>query len=610
MRINRLIFGNPLKTENMASERLSKVKALAVFASDVLSSVAYATESILIALGSLYCFAMPVAIAVITLLFVVIASYWQILKEYPNGGGAFAVANKNLGEVCGLIAASALLIAYSLTVAVSLSEGAHAIASAFPSASSHVVSICLGALAFLTIANLRGTQESATFLSIPTYCFILILLSMVVLGVFKQAPAEVIIEDRPIHLARSLMCLTLLRAFSLGCSALTGIESIASGVTAFKNPQYKNARTTLVIMGGILSTLFGGITYLAHKFNITPNNVETVLSQIAHYVFGDSTFYYLVQFMTACILFLAANTSFAGFPRLASVLAKEKYIPTRFANLGDRLAFSNGIVALSSVAFFLISMFKGNTHTLIPPYALCVFISFTLSQAGMMRHLIRERRKNWQIFAVISACGTLATFTTLMIIVESKFVHGAWVVMILIPLLFFSFRKINRQYAATNTELDLKRGGLSKLLRPISELQPKVVVPISRIHKGTLSALRFAKSLSHDVTAVVVNTGQEDDVDRLKLTWRAMSFDIPLVILDSPYRSVVNPFLDFLYEQDTRDPEKGKAIVVMPSFIPGKFWQNILHNQTATIFKTGLFYYKQESEQTRVIVEIPYQMKI
>lgn len=610
MNLARLVFGDPLKTENLAAERLSKVKALAIFASDVLSSVAYATESILLTLGMTLAISLslPIATSILILLTIVICSYWQTIKAYPNGGGAFDVSYQNLGEFFGLLSASALLIDYSLTVAVSLSEGAHAIISAFPSCATFVLPICISVLVIITISNLRGAQESATFLSIPTYCFIIIMLLLVFCGLFVSTPQQhAVIPRMPTQVTNFATVLIVLRAFSSGCSALTGIEAIASGVPSFKKPQSRNAQITLVIMGLILSTLFFGITYLAHKFGIEPNGSETVLSQVAKKVFGTGFFYYAVQFFTACILFLAANTSFAGFPRLASVLAKAQYIPTRFANLGDRLAFSNGIVALASVALILIIFFGGNTHALLPLYALGVFISFTLSQTGMVRHLIREKPENWPIKVTISSIGATATFFTLLIIIESKFSQGAWIVMIIIPLLFCMFKKINKKYRSTNTELDLVNGGLTDLLKPIKEIQPKVVVPVSRIHKGTLAALRFAASLSNDVVAVVVNINQKD-VERLKLSWRAINFDIPLVILDSPYRSIVNPFLDFLFEQDRRDSMRGKAIVVMPSFVTG-IDQNILHNQTVSIFKKALINHKGRDEQMRVIVEIPYQIQ-
>ncbi len=613
MKISNFIFGDPLKTESLASERLTKIKALAIFASDVLSSVSYATEAILISLGIVLSvtYTIPIALTIVGLLFLIICSYWQTLKAYPKGGGAFAVAKNNLGEFFGLITAAALFIDYTLTVAVSLSAGASAIASAFPNLSNHIVAICLMVLIFISIMNLRGTQESAGILVIPAYCFIGIIFLLIVCGLFIEPgiPKFVISEEQQIMMSQTAITFLVLKAFSSGCSALTGIEAIASGVTAFKPPQYKNARITLIAMGIILASLFFGITYLADKFHIVPNYSETVLSQIAKIVFGNNLLYYITQFLTACILFLAVNTSFAGFPRLASVLAKEKYIPSRFANLGDRLAYSNGIIALSIVACFLIIIFHGQTQLLLPLYALGVFISFTTSQIGMVKFLCRKKDKHWYLKALLSGLGATASFITLLIIIESKFIYGAWIILILIFVLFFMFKKIHKGYAETDNELDLKSGGLNEFLMKSKNYQPKVVVPVSKLHKGTLNALNFAKSLSYDVTAVIININNEE-TERLKLVWRAMNFSMPLVILNSPYRSIVNPFLEFLFEQDDRNPEKGKAIVVMSSFVPGKFWQNILHNQTAAIFKTALLYRKHDSEQIRVIVEIPYQMKL
>ena len=611
MSIANFIFGNPLKTEKLESERLTKVKALAIFSSDALSSVAYATEEILLALGPILAmsYSLPIAFMIAALMIVVSTSYWQTIEAYPHGGGAFAVAHENFGEFFGLIAASALLIDYVLTVAVSLSAGASAVISAFPSLSGHEIHICFVCLLLLTMTNLRGTGEAASVLSVPTYGFIVLIFLMISFGIFKPSMSAATSKLRSCDMSQMLIILALLRAFASGCSALTGIESIAGGILSFHKPRYRNAQITLLLMAILLCTSFVGITFLANKFHVVFSPDETVISQIARKIFGSGVMYYCVQFATALILLLAANSAFAGFPRLASILGQRKYIPTRFANLGDRLAYSNGIIMLAIVATVLIYFFNGDSHSLIPLYSMGVFISFTLSQAGMVKRTIRLKEKNWKIRVLISAGGTAATTITLLVLVESKFLHGAWVIAILIPMLFMIFKKTKVQYKKTNLELDLKKGGLGEFLKPISQFRPKVVVPVSRIHKGTLSALRFAVSLSDDVVAVIVNVNQKE-TDRLKLNWRVMHFKIPLVILNSPYRSIINPFLDFLSEQDIRDPERGKAVVVMPSFVPGKFWQNILHNQTAAILKASLLYRNRSSEQTRTIVEIPYQMRI
>ncbi|MDR2681763.1 MAG: APC family permease [Holosporaceae bacterium] len=611
MNLNKLIFGNPLKTENIISERFSKTKALAVFFSDVLSSVSYATDEILLALGLMFAssFSMPVAGAIVGLILVVAVSYWQSIEAYSSGGGAFTVVHENLGEFFGLITASALLIDYTLTVAVSLSVGARAVISAFPSFAEHSVSFCMISLLIITVSNLRGTKESSRLLTIPTYCFILLAFLMILCGIFKSTPENNFVREHlPTEVSNLLLIVVLLRAFAYGCSVLTGIEAIAGGVTSFRKPQYQNARVTLVVMSCILIFLFLGLTFVANKFHLVFLENESVISQMSQRLFGQGFLYYLIQLMTVCILLIAANSAFSGFPRLASILAEKKYIPTSFANLGDRLAYSNGIVMLALASTALILVFKSDSFPLITLYSLGVFTSFTLSQAGMVKHWIRRRGKNWHIKVALNAFGSLATLITLLVVVQSNFLSGAWIILLLIPVFFFLFLKINRRYQVTNVELDLKKGGLGKFLRPINETKPKVVVPISRMHKGTLAALRFAASLSDDVVAVIVNVDQKE-VDRLKLAWRSMNFSIPLIILSSPYRSIVNPFLDFLAEQDERNPEKGKTIVIMPSFVPGQFWQNLLHNQTAAIFKTALLYRKQTSEQTRVIVEIPYQMK-
>ncbi|MDR3179306.1 MAG: APC family permease [Holosporaceae bacterium] len=611
MNLNRIIFGNPLKTENIISERYSKTKALAVFFSDVLSSISYATDEILLALGLMFAhsFSMPVAGAIVGLIFVVSVSYWQSIEAYPDGGGAFTVVHENLGEFLGLITASALLIDYTLTVAVSLSVGARAVVSAFPSFAEHSVSFCMVSLLIITVSNLRGAKASSRLLTVPTYGFILVAFGMIIVGLGKSVPESNVIPECGVTEASNLLIIVvLLRAFAYGCSVLTGIEAIAGGVSSFHKPQYKNARVTLVVMFCILVFLFLGLTFVADKFHLVFLENESVISQMSHQLFGRGFFYYLIQLMTVFILLIAANSAFSGFPRLASILAEKKYIPTSFANLGDRLAYSNGIVMLALVSMVLILIFESDSFSLITLYSLGVFSSFTLSQAGMVKYWIRMRGKNWHIKVALNAFGSLATLVTLLVIIQSNFLNGAWIILLLVPIFFSVFLKINRRYQVTNVELDLKRGGLGKFLKPMGETKPKVVVPISRMHKGTLAALRFASSLSDDVVAVIVNVDQRE-VDKLKLAWRSMNFAIPLMILSSPYRSVVNPFLDFLSELDERDPEKGKTIVIMPSFVPGQFWQNILHNQTATILKTALFYRKQTSEETRVIVEIPYQMK-
>lgn len=607
----RILFGNPMKTSSLSSERLTKFKALAIFASDVLSSVAYATEEILVTLAvTAYMLAFSVKIcSIICLLIAVVSiSYWQTIRAYPTGGGAFIVAKENLGEFLGLIAASALMIDYTLTVTVSISAGALALQSAFPILAPYKVSVCFTVLLFITWINLRGAKESADLLSIPTYCFISLMLIMIISGVFTSANPNTTQIINP-KVAESITILILLRAFASGCSAMTGIEAISSGVTAFKKPQFKNAQITLLVMGCILTFLFIGITYAANKFHLFPNAHETLVSQVARTVFGGGIFYYTIQIFTALILLMAANTAFASFPRLASVLAKEKYIPTRFANIGDRLAFTNGIILLSVVSAILLFVFNCDTHSLIPLYSLGVFVSLTLSQAGMVKHWLRIKGEMWYVKAMINFVGASATFVTLLIIIEGKFKKGAWVVMILMPILIFIFTKVNRRYGITEKFLNIKSGGIGIHLKPINKkVDSKILVPVSKIHKGTMSALQFAVSLSNDVEAVVVNINNER-TDKLRLDWSALNINIPLIVLESPYRSVINPFLEYLEVKDNESQERGLCTLVIPTFIPSKFWHNIMHNQTVVILKTALLYGSNgHNEASRVIVEIPYKI--
>ncbi|MDR1361851.1 MAG: APC family permease [Holosporaceae bacterium] len=615
MSLSSFVFGNPLKSEAIVDARFSKTKALAVFSSDVLSSISYATEEILLVLGIAltHSFALPISGAIVVLILLVSVSYWQTIEAYPGGGGAFTVVHENLGEFCGLVAASALLVDYTLTVAVSLAVGARALASMLPTLGASPLLFCMVSLSLITFANLRGVKEFSRFFVVPTYCFVGLAFLMIIVGLggahsSASRAGSMMPSNAGDELSGLLVAMMLVKAFAYGSSVLTGIEAIANGVTAFRKPQYRNAQATLVVMACALALLFPGLTFVACKYGIFFSADETVISQIARRLFGSGIIYYLIQLATICVLLIAANSAFAGFPRLASVLAKKRYIPTSFANLGDRLAYSNGILMLALVSSLLVVKFRADSFALITLYSIGVFISLILSQSGMVVHWLRVRGKNWHIKVAVNAIGATATMVTLLVIVESNFLDGAWIILCMIPVLFFIFRKISARYGVVNLELDLKKGGLGKLLHSSKEASPRVVVPISRMHKGTLAALRFALSLSRDVVAVTVNIDQRE-VDRLKLTWRSMNFQIPLVILKSPYRSVVNPFLDFLEEQDEQGQESGKAIVVMPSFVPGKMWQNILHNQTAAIFKTALLYRKRESEQTRIIVEIPYQMR-
>ncbi len=614
--LRRLIFGNPLPTAAEAEQRLTKIKALAVFSSDALSSVAYATEEILwvlvlagtAALG----FSIPIALAIAMLAIIVAFSYYQTVHGYPSGGGAYVVAKENLGVWPGLVAAAALLIGYVLTVSVSVAAGVEAVTSAFPALFPHRVNLCLLAIALITWANLRGIKESGTVFAIPTYGFILILLSLIALGSFRvltgsitPAPDNVV---SPQGGMQSVTLFLLLRAFASGCAALTGIEAISNGVPAFKKPESRNAGLTLIAMAILLGIMFLGITFLASSLGIAPMEDETVVSQIGRHVFGKGPFYFFLQAATALILVLAANTSFVSFPRLAAILAQSRYLPNQLTGLGDRLVFNNGIFALAAVSAVLIVIFGGDTHQLIPLYAAGVFLSFTLSQIGMVRHWRKASGRGWRWKALINGIGAVATGTVTLIILSANFARGAWIVALLIPVIIWAFRAIKRYYADVARQLSLE--GLKPEVWTDADPQArhKIVVPISGMHRGSLEALHFARVMSKDVTAVIVNV-EPERMARVQERWPVWGHGVPLVVLESPYRSVIRPLLAYLEEMDRRDPERGLAVVALPEFVPPHWWNHLFHNQTAILFKAILTYQRGKTGKGRVVINVPYHLE-
>ena len=612
MNLRRLLFGDPLETAALEHQRLGKVKALAIFSSDALSSVAYATEEILLVLvlGGAAALTLPLPIAlVITLLLVIVTlSYRQTIHAYPGGGGAFVVAYDNLGEMPGLVAAAALLIDYVLTVAVSISACIRAVTSAFPDLVPWTVPLCLTGILLVTWGNLRGVRESAGLFAAPTYLFIAAVLSMLVVGAVKALGGDLspVSADTPVG-AEPLTLLLVLRAFSSGCSAMTGVEAISNGVPAFQRPARRNASATLVAMAVLLGIMFLGITSLAVLMEVRPSGQESVLSQVARGVFGQGVFYYAIQAATALILLLATNTAFTGFPMLGSILAREGYLPRQLANLGDRLAFTNGIAALAALAAVLVVLFDGDPHGLVPLYAIGVFLSFTLSQVGMVRRWQRVQGPGWGLKAFVNGLGAAATGLALAVIVESKFTHGAWITLLLIPAILVLFRVIRRQYVKVDTELSPRAGGIGLWLRRLDRATPKVVVPVAKIHRGTLAALHFARSLSDDVTAVTVDVDRAGTANR-RLAWRALGIPEPLVVLPTPYRSIIAPLMEFLDEVDRREPQRGQAVVVLPLFVPGRWWHHLLHNQTALMLKAALLFRSRGPEDARVIIDVPYRL--
>jgi len=606
--VKRVLIGHPLPTHRLAHERLNKIQGLAVFSSDALSSSAYATEEILLALllagPSALGLAWPVALAITTVLAIVAFSYFQTVHAYPSGGGAYIVARANLGMWPGLTAAAALMIDYVLTVSVSVSAGVAAITSAVPQLFAHRVTLALVAVGVIALINLRGVRESGTIFSVPTYLFIGTVLTMLLLGIVRTwgTPA---LPPRVPGTAATFQPLTLflvLRAFASGSAAMTGVEAISNGVMAFRPPEPRNAGITLIWMAAILGTLFLGITYLAQHLGIVPLPHETVVSQLARTVYGAGFAYYLTQAATAMILILAANTSFADFPRLSSILARDRFLPRQLANLGDRLVFANGIILLALLAGLLIYIFDASTHQLIPLYAVGVFISFTLSQSGMVRKWWRERGRGWTHSILFNLAGAVATAIVLVVVIVAKFAQGAWIVAILIPTLVLLMRAIWLHYADVARQLTLEGARI-----PAALLQHKVVVPVAGINRGVLPALRYARSLSADVTAVMVDIDPQETAE-VRAKWERWGMGVPLKVLESPYRSVLRPFLQYLDELDWEVGFDQQLTVVLPEFVPARWWHFLLHNQNALMLKAALYFRRRQGTRVTVVTDVPYYL--
>jgi amino acid transporter len=614
--VKRLLVGRALRTEQASHERLTKKTALAVFSSDALSSTAYATEEILLVLavaatatsGASFTYVIPVSVAIAVLLGIVATSYRQTIHAYPSGGGAYIVAKENLGTTPGLIAGASLLVDYVLTVSVSIAAGVAAITSAaqgtrYAWLAEHRVVLCLVFIAFIAIANLRGVRESGALFATPTYVFVVSFLFMIAFGLFhyftEGAPmlAEGELKTAEGYSLQPLTLFLLLGAFSNGCAALTGIEAISNGVQAFKKPEARNAATTLVWMALLLTTMFLGTSVMAYLYHVHPKESETVISQFARIMFNGPLgwFYYVVQAATAAILVLAANTAFADFPRLSSLLARDRFLPRQLANRGDRLVFSNGIAILAVFSGLLVIAFGGDTSRLIPLYAIGVFLSFTLSQSGMVVHGLRERAKRGSIF--INGIGALATFIVLCVFVATKFIHGAWIVVVVIPLLVWLFRAIQKHYLMVAKQLSTE--GLEQL-RPIKNT---VIVPISGIHRGVVCALQYAQSIASDRVQAVYVDFEEEATHSLKDKWERWGAGVQLVVLPSPYRELTRPLLRHItrLRKENRD---NMITVVVPEFIPARWWQHFLHNQSSLLLKGALLFKKGV-----IVTSVPYHLE-
>jgi amino acid transporter len=608
-RLKDLLIGSPLPTQQLHEKRLNKIRALAAFSPDALSSIAYANQEIylgLVVAGSVGLgLAWPIGLAITGLLVIVALSYFQTIHAYPSGGGSYVVSRENLGTLPGLVAGGALLIDYLLTAAVSLTAGVEAIASAIPGLWPYRVMIALFLLTVITLANLRGLRETGTLMSIPVYLFIFTYLPMLAYGLFKlltdgAVPLELSAPPPSENLTRFL----ILHTFATGCTALTGIEAISNGVPAFQSPETKNAGRTLIVMAILMGTLFVGSIGLTQYLGVIAGSRETILSALARHLLGSGAAYFVIQISTMLILAVAANTSFAGFPRLAAILAKDGFLPRQFTGLGDRLVFANGIASLAVATGVLIVLFSGDSHSLIPLFAVGVFLAFTLSQAGMVIHWWRERGKGWTFKLMANGFGALATFATLIIVGYSKFLEGAWLTAILIPALVVLFSRIRAHYREVGRELTLH--GLPPSLKPAPT--PRVVIPVSGVHRGIVEAVDFALAITRDVTAVYVEL-EPGEAEAVQKKWKRWWPDIPLVVVSSPYRSIIQPLIDFLDETDTKHNDGQLATVILPEFVPAKWWQSLMHNQTAWLLKAALLYRRRERGFQRVIIDIPYHLR-
>ncbi len=616
----RVVVGRPLRSDRLHDTLLPKKLALPVFCSDPLSSVAYATEQIVLVLGlgglALLHLTPWIAVGVVALLAIVVASYRQTCFAYPNGGGAYAVSRKNLGARASLVAASALLVDYVLTVAVSVVAGIAAITSAAPSLAPHAVSLSVAAIVLLTLVNLRGVKESGRAFAVPTYGFVAIILLMLAWAVAKALLGQPIQAEsagwgvRQVHQTGGfLTAFLVLRAFASGCTALTGVEAISNGVPSFQKPKSKNAAATLVVMGGLAISMFVGITVLAVTAHVhmaeDPANLvgapaghiqKTALSQIGIAVFGHGVLFFLLQGFTAAILVLAANTAYNGFPVLSSLLSKDGYLPRQLSKRGDRLVFSNGIVALALLSVLLVVAFDADVTKLIQLYIIGVFVSFTLSQWGMVKHWRTENPPNRRRLQLVNGAGAAATGVVLVVVLLTKFVHGAWIVVVAMPLLYLLMQRIHRHYERVAAELAPTPGGVPLPSRIHG------VVPVSKLHEPTLRALAFARATRpHDLVAVTVEVDHEETAGLVD-AWADREIPVPLVILESPYREISRPLLEYVKRIRLESP-RDVVCVFIPEYVVGHWWEQLLHNQSALRLKGRLLF------QPRVMVaSVPWQL--
>ena len=622
-RLKTALVGAPLPTSAHAEERLNNAEALAILSSDALSSVAYATQEIVLVLGMAgaagLAYTLPITGLIVALMVIVAISYRQTIKAYPRGGGSYRVSHENLGDVTGLVAGAALSIDYVLTVAVSTAAGIAALTSYFPALGPYRVVLCLVALALLMVANLRGVRSSAQLLSLPTYVFMVAVVALVIGGLLRLAHGDLSVlqasqqdllmsKEHGVPMAELGAALTpvlLMRAFSSGCAALTGIEAISDSVLAFRPTEWRNARRVLTVMVLMLAVMFSGISVLAHQVGaVYQEHGPTLLYQLGHAVFGNGPLLLVLQLATLLILLLAANTAYADFPRLANFLAQDGYLPRQLTSLGDRLVFSNGILALSTFSGLLLVVFNGSVSRLIPLYAVGVFLSFTLSQAGMVMHWWKERGGGWHAKALVNGFGSLVTAVVTSVLLYSKFTQGAWVVVLAIPMLVSLFLTIKAHYVSVSRRLRLASDKKLTLPPAPEHGGAPVVVLVGQLHRGSFEAVRYARTIARELVAVHVDLGL-GHADAFREQWQRQLPEIPLVILDSPYRSLITPVLEFVrsFEIQHRKDRDRFCTVVLPVFVTRHRWENLLHNQSTIALRSAL-----RAQGTRVVTTVGFYL--
>lgn len=589
-----ILIGEPLPNEKSSHEKYNVPFGLAIMASDAISSVSYAAEeilSVLIVVIGLYSYVWLgwISLMIIALLIILTVSYIQIIHAYPQGGGAYMVAKENISLKSGLVAAASLLVDYILTVAVSTSAGVAAILSAFPNLGDYKIILAVAIIIIITILNLRGVSESAKIFAMPAYLFILSMIFMIIYGLIKYsiygAPAPMVHQQ--IKATGELSLFLILKAFSSGCSALTGLEAVSNSVPNFKEPSQKNARTVMILLSGLILFIFGGTSILARFYQTIPVGYPTVVAQLAYGIFGHGFMFYVIQFTTAMILIMACNTAFTGFPMLMYTVGKDGFVPRQFTVRGKRLSYSNGIVALSFVASLLVIAFNAETHSLLPLYAVGVFLSFTLAQTGMVRHWSKTKEKGWRTRAAINGFGAFLTAVTTLIISYEKFLHGAWMVIIIIPVLVYCMIRIKKHYNSVACQLGVETEDLKHIKFTQEDITHIIVVPIASLNKATLATLKYARSISEDVIALNVST-DKNSIEKLKIRWKELDTDILLVTKYSTYRTVITPLLNYIHKIANATAKNEKITVMIPEFMTHTSLGKVLHNHTGFIIRESL----------------------